>query len=61
MALNRRQVSMGGLGLGAAAGLSACAGLTGRSSSDTPSSTGPGSAVQAELSSRGSTGPTTVR
>ena len=48
MALDRRQVLLGGLGLGAAAGLSSCAGLTGRSSSDTPSSAG--SALQAELS-----------
>jgi multiple sugar transport system substrate-binding protein len=43
MAFNRRQILMGGLGLGAAAGLSACAGLTGKSSSDTPSAAGSGS------------------
>jgi len=49
MALNRRQVLMSGLGLGAAAGLGSCAGLTGKSSSDTPSSSGSGSALQAEL------------
>jgi multiple sugar transport system substrate-binding protein len=51
MTLNRRQILMGGLGLGAAAGLSSCAGLTGRSSSDTPSTSGSGSgeALQAEL------------
>ncbi|SDT02492.1 ABC-type glycerol-3-phosphate transport system, substrate-binding protein [Friedmanniella luteola] len=51
MALNRRQILMGGLGLGAAAGLSSCAGLTGKSSSDTPSSSssGSGAALQAEL------------
>ncbi len=50
MALNRRQVLQGGFGLGAAAGLSACAGLTGKSSSDTPSGTGSGGALQAQLS-----------
>jgi multiple sugar transport system substrate-binding protein len=49
MALNRRQVLQGGFGLGAAAGLSACAGLTGKSSSDTPSGTGSGGALQAQL------------
>ena len=51
MALNRRQILTGGLSLGAAAGLSSCAGLTGRSSSDTPSasSSGSGGALQAEL------------
>jgi multiple sugar transport system substrate-binding protein len=49
MTVNRRQVLLGGLGLGAAAGLSSCAGLTGKSSSDTPSSAGSGSALQAEL------------
>ena len=50
MTVNRRQVLLGGLGLGAAAGLSSCAGLTGKSSSDAPSSTGSGGALQAELS-----------
>ncbi len=49
MTLNRRQVLGGGLGLGAAAGLSSCAGLTGRSSSDTPTATGSGGALEAEL------------
>ena len=49
MAFNRRQALLGGLGLGAAAGLSACAGLTGQSSSDTPSSSGSGSDLQAQL------------
>lgn len=49
MALNRRQVLQGGFGLGAAAGLSACAGLTGKSSSDTPSGTGSSGALQAQL------------
>jgi multiple sugar transport system substrate-binding protein len=50
MTLNRRQVLLGGLGIGAAAGLSSCAGLTGKSSSDTPSTSGSGSALQGELS-----------
>jgi multiple sugar transport system substrate-binding protein len=50
MTLNRRQVLLGGLGMGATAGLSSCAGLTGKSSSDTPSASGSGSALQGELS-----------
>ncbi len=52
MTINRRQMLLGGLGLGASAGLSACAGLTGKSSSDTPASSGSGSgsALQAQLS-----------
>ncbi|GAA1850738.1 ABC transporter substrate-binding protein [Microlunatus capsulatus] len=51
MALNRRQILTSGLGLGAAAGLSSCAGLTGKSSSDAPStsSSGSGGDLQAEL------------
>ena len=49
MAFNRRQALLGGLGLGAAAGLSGCAGLTGKAGSDAPSSSGSGSALQAEL------------
>ncbi|WP_375425954.1 ABC transporter substrate-binding protein [uncultured Friedmanniella sp.] len=50
MAINRRQVLLGGLGLGASAGLSACAGLTGKSTSDTPSSAASGAAVTGQLS-----------
>jgi multiple sugar transport system substrate-binding protein len=51
MAFNRRQALLGGLGIGAAAGLSSCAGLTGKSASDTPSSSssGSGADLQAEL------------
>jgi multiple sugar transport system substrate-binding protein len=40
MALNRRQVLQGALGIGAAAGLSGCAGLTGKKSTDAPASSG---------------------
>jgi multiple sugar transport system substrate-binding protein len=50
MTLNRRQVLLGGLGLGAATGLGSCAGLTGKSSSNAPSAAGSGSALQGELS-----------
>jgi multiple sugar transport system substrate-binding protein len=37
MSLNRRQILAGGLGLGAAVGLSSCAGLTKKAGSDAPS------------------------
>lgn len=52
MTINRRQVLLGGLGLGASAGLTGCAGLTGKkSASDTPSSSssGSGAALQGQL------------
>ncbi len=40
MSLNRRQVLAGGLGLGAAVGLSSCAGLTSKSGGSAPTSSG---------------------
>lgn len=46
MSLNRRQVVLGGLGMGAAAGLSGCAGLTGKKgSSGTEPTPAPGEKV----------------
>lgn len=51
MKITRRQVLAGGLGLGAAAGLSSCAGLTGKKSADAPapSGSGPGSEEKVTL------------
>ena len=48
MPLNRRQVLAGGLGLGAAVGLSACSGLTSKAGSSAPSA-GASSGGKAEL------------
>jgi multiple sugar transport system substrate-binding protein len=42
MALSRRQMLQGAVGIGAAAGLSGCAGLTGKKAADAPASQGAG-------------------
>lgn len=45
MAISRRQVLQGALGVGAVAGLSGCAGLTGKKAADAPASQGAGQPV----------------
>jgi multiple sugar transport system substrate-binding protein len=49
MPLNRRQVLAGGLGLGAAVGLSACSGLTSKAGDSAPSSSASGGGGPVEL------------